>query len=67
MKIGGIRSSRARKAGILHGVVTIVAYTIGITWLFVDRIGIIDLGYLFILIWFQAVILGSYTTAVKLT
>ncbi|ADI31668.1 hypothetical protein [Staphylothermus hellenicus] len=66
MKISGTTNSRAREAGIMHGVVTVVAYIIGIAWLFIDHIGMIDLGYLFILLWFQAVILGSYTTAVKL-
>ncbi len=66
MKIRGNSDSFVKKAGILHGVVTIIAYIIGIIWLAIDRIGFIDLGYLFLVIWFQAVMLGSYTTIAKL-
>ena len=66
MKIKGNGDPVVKKAGILHGVVTIIAYIIGIIWLVTDRIGFIDLGYLFLVIWFQAVMLGSYTTIVKL-
>ncbi len=66
MKIRDDGEPVVKKAGILHGVVTIIAYFIGIIWLVIDRIGFMDLGYLFLVIWFQAVMLGSYTTIVKL-
>jgi len=66
MKIRGNSDPIDKKAGTLHGVVTIIAYIIGIIWLVIDRIGFIGLGYLLLVIWFQAVMLGSYTIIVKL-
>lgn len=67
MKIDNLPSSKARRAGIIHGTTTIIAYIIGIMWLFIDYMGVINLGYLFLVTWFQAVILGTYTAIVKLT
>ncbi|GEM_PF-630079 len=66
MKIRGNSDPFVKKAGILHGAVTIIAYITGIIWLAINRIGFIDLGYLFLVVWFQAVMLGSYTTIAKL-
>ncbi len=66
MKIRDDSDHLVKKAGILHGVVTIMAYIVGIIWLVIDRIDFIDLGYLFLIVWFQAVMLGLYTTIVKL-
>ncbi len=62
MKISG-SNEKVRKAGMLHGIVTLIAYIIGIAWLFTSSINGIDLGYLFLETWFIAVILGAYTTS----
>ncbi len=70
MRIGGsvsTGSAGVRRATLLHGVVTGVAYAIGATWLFIDSVGILHLGYLFLLLWFQAVMLGVYATIEKLS
>ena len=66
MRIGGSLCREAKRVAVMHGIVTVAAYAVGIVWLFIDEVWIIDLGYLFLLLWFQAVVLGVYTTAAKL-
>ncbi len=64
MKIGG-NDQRIRRAGIFHGVVTLIAYFIGVLWLILTSIGPLYLGYLFLELWFIAVIAGAYVTGLK--
>ncbi len=64
MKLGG--GPRTRKAGALHGVVTAIAYVVGVLWLLIGSIGGFNLGFIFLEIWFIAVLLGAYTTAIAL-
>ncbi len=66
MKITGrARAPRVKKAGIIHGIVTVIAYIFGILWLIgVEPNNII--GVLFLETWFTAVILGSYTSIIIL-
>ncbi len=61
MRLGG--GSRTRRAGLVHGIVTIVAYVFGILWFIHAGIYGIDTGLVFLEIWFLAVLLGAYTTA----
>ncbi len=64
MKIGS-NDQRIRRAGIFHGVVTLIAYFIGVLWLILTSIGPLYLGYLFLELWFIAVIAGAYVTGLK--
>jgi len=65
MRIDGDRS--AGSAVVLHGVVTLIAYAIGVAWLFIGKLGSLDLGYLFLVLWFQAVVLGMCVVIAKST
>ncbi len=64
MKMGG-SDQRIRRAGVFHGIVTLIAYFIGVLWLTLNRIGPLYLGYLFLELWFIAVIAGAYVTSLK--
>jgi len=61
MKIRGL-SGRVRRYGVVHGSTTILAYIAGLTWLLNPVSNSIDTGYLFLVLWFTAVILGFYTS-----
>ncbi len=63
MKIRG----GARGPGFLHGIVTLVAYAFGVAWVVCGKPSLsIGLSYGFLLIWFTAVLLGSYASIHKL-
>ncbi len=65
MRIGSSsKPPLVRHAGIIHGVVTVIAYAIGIAWLIITSVGPINLGFLFLEAWFLAVIAGAYVTSV---
>jgi len=65
MKVSGSsKSPSVRRAGIIHGVVTVIAYAIGIAWLIITGVGPINLGFVFLEVWFLAVITGAYATSV---
>jgi len=57
-----VRDEKVRRAGALHGAVTVVAYAVGVMWLVMTRLGPVDLGYVFLELWFTAVIAGAYVT-----
>ncbi len=65
MKIGG-RSRKVKKYGALHGIVTLIAYAIGIIWIFKPQINGVSMGHLFLTVWFTAVLLGAYVTEIAL-
>ncbi len=67
MRIHGSTSIIAKKLGLMHGVVTLIAYIIGVTWLFMDSYNGVNLGYLFLMVWFQAVMLGIAATITKIS
>lgn len=61
MKIGGL-GRRVRRNGVVHGSTTILAYVAGLTWLLNPVSNSIDVGHLFLVLWFTAVILGFYAS-----
>ncbi len=65
MRIGGpLKSPLVRRAGIVHGVITVIAYAIGVAWLIITSVGPVNLGFVFLEVWFLAVIMGAYATSV---
>lgn len=65
MRVGGpSRSPLVRRAGMIHGIVTVVAYAIGVAWLIITSVGPVNLGFVFLEVWFLAVITGAYATSV---
>ena len=64
MKMSG-SNENTRRAGIFHGIITIIAYIVGILWLVFTNLGPLNLGYLFLELWFIAVIAGAYVTSLK--
>ncbi len=58
------RSPLAKRAGAVHGVVTAIAYAIGVAWLIVTDVGGLNLGFTFLEAWFLAVITGAYATSI---
>ena len=65
MRIGGSsKSPLVRRAGMVHGVITVIAYAIGVAWLIITSVGPVNLGFVFLEVWFLAVIAGAYVTSV---
>jgi len=65
MRISGpSKSPLVRRAGMVHGVITVIAYAIGVAWLIITSVGSVNLGFVFLEVWFLAVIAGAYVTSV---
>ncbi len=50
----------ARLAGLVHGIITLVAYVAGVAWLVTTNAGPLNLGFTFLELWFAAVVAGIY-------
>lgn len=51
----------ARTAGIIHGIITLIAYAIGVAWF--TGIDLIEVRLSFLIVWFYAVLAGAAATA----
>ena len=57
----GQSSPQARTAGMIHGVITLIAYAVGAAWFI--GIDLLEVRLSFLTIWFYAVLAGAATTA----
>lgn len=61
----GQANPRARSAGIVHGVITLLAYAIGAAWFL--GFDLIEVRLSFLTVWFYAVLAGAAATAYSLS
>ncbi len=57
----GQRNPQARTAGMVHGMITLIAYAVGVAWFI--GMDLIEVRLSFLIIWFYAVLAGAAATA----